>query len=584
MHLIQGLLQNRRIEFYYYQHSMWVWLLQFLWWIWFFLFWLSYMEQSVSWFSNGWFKNFMKKFTSTSFKSFLSGIFTTTILQSSNVMSILVLAFVWTWILSLTSALAVILWANIWTMIPTSILWIVWLSLDVSMIAFPLIFLWAVCINFLSRWSKIEAIGKFLLSLGLIFLAFSFMKEGLNFLADVDMSIFVWMSPRVFFLFGLLLTLLAQSGSITFVIVLATVWTWILSPTFALPIIFGWYLWSTVTIIIWALGKNSLAIKRQVAIWHVWFNFVTALAGMLCLTFIADFYTSILEPKLWVVVWFTVVRIGWRTIFALLFLPLVNSSSNILKKRVKDKKQDLDLAIQKIFSVEDLDPALAQMAVKQDMFLLFWNAIKYNLNVRDFSPMNVEYSPSTQEELATTLSFRWNFDKNDLSRVYRDVKYIQNQLLEFIVSLPVSEKSTENAELYQSIIATLDSCKTIKDVQNHIEDRQRSSSDSLQKDYEITREMVIRFYSAILHLYQRFDSKKALSDAKDVLSDLQRENDEYLAHLRPHKWDDIPLTALIQTRRYLAESCGDLLHAMELFKVGADEIKYFRENLSKFTK
>ena len=140
------------------------WILQFLWGIGFFLFGINYMEQAVAWFSNGWFKNFMKKFTSSIRKSFWSGILMTTILQSSNVMSVLVLAFVWTGILSLTSALAVILWVNIGTMIPTSILWMVWLSLDVSIIAFPLILLWAIFINFFSRRNKLEATGKFLLS------------------------------------------------------------------------------------------------------------------------------------------------------------------------------------------------------------------------------------------------------------------------------------------------------------------------------------------------------------------------------------------------------------------------------------
>lgn len=164
------------------------------------------------------------------------------------------------------------------------------------------------------------------------------------------------------------------------------------------------------------------------------------------------------------------------------------------------------------------------------------------------------------------------------------MKYIQNELLEFLVSLPVSEKSAENAELYQSVIAILDSCKTIKDVQNHIEDWQRSSSDNLQRDYESTREMVLRFYSAILHLYQRFDSKKALSDAQNILETLQKENDEYLAQLRPHKNDDMPLTALIQTRRYFVQSCKDLLHAMELYNAGPDEIKYFKENMANIMK
>ena len=240
----------------------------------------------------------------------------------------------------------------------------------------------------------------------------------------------------------------------------------------------------------------------------------------------------------------------------------------------------------KIFNVENLDPSVTLLAVKQDMLLLFWNAIKYNLNVRDFSPMTMNSWESTEEDIANTLTFKWNFDRNDLSKVYRDMKYVQNELLEFLVSLPVSEKSQENSELYQSVLAVWDSCKTIKDVWTHIEDWQWSSSGHLQRDYELTREMVIRFYSAILHLYQRFDSKKALNDAQEILEYLQRENDAYLLELRPHKSDDIPLTALIQTRRYLGQSCKDLLRAMELYNnnAGPDEIKYFRENMELFMK
>ena len=267
-----------------------------------------------------------------------------------------------------------------------------------------------------------------------------------------------------------------------------------------------------------------------------------------------------------------------------MFVPLVKPASKLLEKVIKDSKQTIKLAVQKIFNVEDLDPTIAQLAVKQDMLLLFRNAIKYNLNVRDFSPVTINTWESVEEEIANTLTFKWNFDKNDLSKVYHDVKYIQNELLEFLVSLPVSDKSQENSELYQSVLSVWDSCKTIKDVWTHIEDWQRSSSDNLQRDYETTREMVLRFYSAILHLYQRLDSKKALSDTQETLDILQKENDEYLVELRPHKNDDIPLTSLIQTRRYFVQSCQDLLHAMELFKAGPDEIKYFKENMGNFMK
>ncbi|MBR7037170.1 hypothetical protein IKI14_04925 [bacterium] len=73
-----------------------------------------------------------------------------------------------------------------------------------------------------------------------------------------------------------------------------------------------------------------------------------------------------------------------------MFLPLVKPISKLLQKYIKNKKQGVELAIQKIFNVEDLTPTVAQMAVKQDMLVLFWNAIKYNLNIWNFSPITID--------------------------------------------------------------------------------------------------------------------------------------------------------------------------------------------------
>ena len=560
------------------------WILQFLWWLGFFLFWMNYLEQAVSSVTNGWFKNLLKRFTSSVPKSFWSGILITTILESSNVVSVLVLAFVWTWILSLTSALAVILGSNVGTWITTSLLGIVGLSLNVAKIALPLIFFGAIWLSFFSHSSTSVVLSKFFLSFGMIFLAFSFMKEGLSFLTDsVDLSEYLSMSPRIFFLIWLWLTVLIQSWGIIFIICLALVSAGILPANLAFAMVFASYLGCTITIVLGAIWSNKAAAKKQVAVWHVCFNLITSVVWVLALPLLIVFY-EYLQPRIGSIISFTIIYFFWRTLFAFAFIPLVQPASKLLWKIIKDSKEEIQLAVHKIFNVENLDPTIAQFAVKQDMLSLFWNAIKYNLNVWDFSPVSINPSDTTEEDLVNALSFKWNFDKNDLSKVYRDVKYIQNELLEFLVSLPVSEKSSENVELYQSVIATLDSCKTIKDVQNHIEDWQWSSSDNLQKDYEATREMVIAFYSTILHLYQRFDSKKALADCQQALEALQMENDEYLAQLRPHKSDDIPLTALIQTRRYFVQSCKDLLHAMELYKAGPDEIKYFKENMVNFMK
>ena len=61
----------------------------------------------------------------------------------------------------------------------------------------------------------------------------------------------------------------------------------------------------------------------------------------------------------------------------------------MLTKFIKDSKQNIQLATHKIIDVENLDPSVIQLAVKQDMFLLFWKAIKYNLNVWDFSAISM---------------------------------------------------------------------------------------------------------------------------------------------------------------------------------------------------
>ena len=323
------------------------WILQFLGWFWFFLFWINYLGQVVSSFSNGWFKNFLKKYTSSNAKAFWSWILITSVLQSSNIVSVLVLAFVWTWILSLSSALSIILWANIGTMIPTSLLWIVWLSFDVAAIAFPLIFLWAIWMNFLTRWDKVVVASKFLLGLGLIFLAFSFMKEWLNFLTDIDFSVFNWMTPWIGWLIWLLLTLLIQSWSLTFIIALAVLATWILDSQMPFAIVFWGYLGSTITIVIWALWRQWVAIKRQVAVWHVGFNFVVSIVGMCLLQLISKFYINVLQPNVWTVIGFALCWIGWRTVFALLFLPFVSPIADVLQKYIKDKSQALHLAVHK---------------------------------------------------------------------------------------------------------------------------------------------------------------------------------------------------------------------------------------------
>jgi hypothetical protein len=101
------------------------------------------------------------------------------------------------------------------------------------------------------------------------------------------------------------------------------------------------------------------------------------------------FYDELIQLNVGAIISFTLIYFVWRTIFSCFFIPLVLPASKLLGKIIKDSKRTIQLAVHKIFNVEDLDPTVAQLAVKQDILLLFWNGIKYNLNVWDFSPVGI---------------------------------------------------------------------------------------------------------------------------------------------------------------------------------------------------
>jgi phosphate:Na+ symporter len=154
----------------------------------------------------------LKKFTTKKIPAFFTGLVSTLILQSSNLVSVLVLAFVGTGIVSLTGGITVMLGSSIGTTIPDALLGSIGLNYDIKMLTLPLLFLGAVGLTFFSSHEKIIGVSKACVALGLTFLSFSFMKNGLVFVTDmVDLSSFMSMNLWIFFLIGLALTLLVQA-------------------------------------------------------------------------------------------------------------------------------------------------------------------------------------------------------------------------------------------------------------------------------------------------------------------------------------------------------------------------------------
>jgi phosphate:Na+ symporter len=295
--------------------------------------------------------------------------------------------------------------SNIGTTIPDALLGSVGLQYDIKMLTFPMLLLGAIGITFFASKEKIVVISKALIALALTFLSFSLMKNGLMFLTtQVDLSIFMTMSPWIFFLVGLLLTLLVQSGGAVFIIALTSVSSGLITAEAALPVLFATYLGATITIVMASLGKQP-AIKKQVAMGHVGFNLLVAGLGMLTLPRIKELFIAECFSRWGEIRTLAVFYVVFRTLVGVLVFPFLGFFTRIFQKYITDDQQHFSLAVQKVqLPLPDMEVAL--LAVKQDLFLYFKEVIGYNLNIRDFYLTDISQA---KEDMETIFQRDMNF-------------------------------------------------------------------------------------------------------------------------------------------------------------------------------
>ena len=104
-----------------------------------FLFGMYLMEESIKKLSGRSFKRLIREYTTGKMKSIFSGIFATSVLQSSSAVSLMILAFVGAGIMSMENAIGVILGSNIGTTVTAWIVATLGFKISIESFALPLI-------------------------------------------------------------------------------------------------------------------------------------------------------------------------------------------------------------------------------------------------------------------------------------------------------------------------------------------------------------------------------------------------------------------------------------------------------------
>ncbi len=187
-----------------------------------FLFAMYLLEESVKNLSGRNFKLFLQRITKNSIGAVAGGAIVTAVLQSSSMVSLMVLAFVGAGVFTMKNAMAIILGANLGTTLDSWMVATLGFKVDIEVAAYPAVLAGGMLLILFGNRKKIKYISYFLFGFGLLFIGLSFMKTAMEGQVKAfDFSKYAEVSMAVFLLIGFIITTVIQSSSVTMALTLS---------------------------------------------------------------------------------------------------------------------------------------------------------------------------------------------------------------------------------------------------------------------------------------------------------------------------------------------------------------------------
>ena len=222
-------------------------------------------------------RTIMAKFTKNRLSGVLTGTVATTLLESSSVTIIIVIAMVSGGVLSFTQSLGVVLGANIGTTIGAQLI-----AFQISEYV-PLLMLAGLVLLVASKCETRRHLGVVLFGFGLIFYGLEAIDEAMKPLRDFEPFLSTMRklgdNPWLGALIGCVVTLVIQSSSATVAIVITLAASGLVSLPAGVAIMLGAEVGTCSDTLIATIGRGRPALRTGV--FHLVFNLVSALFGIL---------------------------------------------------------------------------------------------------------------------------------------------------------------------------------------------------------------------------------------------------------------------------------------------------------------
>ena len=455
-----------------------------------FLFGMLFLEEGFKAFTGGVLEKLLRKTTNKLWKSICFGIVSTSVMQSSSLVSVITISFLSAGLISLAAGVGIIFGANLGT---TTGAWLVagfGLKIKISAYAMPILVFGIVLV--FQKAKELKGSGYILSGLGFLFLGIHYMKEGFEtFKGSFDLTAYAvsgYPGVLLFALIGVFATVVMQSSHATLVLIITALAAQQITYENALALAIGANIGTTITAIIGSIGANVDG--RRLAGAHLIFNVVTAavaIAFIYQLTGLVDLISS------WVGIAsdnYTLKLAVFHSIFnglgIVLMLPAINTMVRFLQRLIKPRALTAAEPRYLNSSTSGLTDTAVE-AVRMETLHLYENASEIiaegiGLNLKEILSERPIAETVAQARKPVSLDIDERYDHN--------VKELYGKIVEFISDAHSNMSPSQSDELFALRAAGRDIVEAIKDtkhLQKNLSRYVTSDNENIRREYDNIR-------------------------------------------------------------------------------------------------
>jgi len=542
---------------------------------------MHYMENGFKLFSGGALETALERFTRTTPRAIITGFVSTTAVQSSSLVSVIIISFLSAELIGLTQAVGVIFGSNIGSTTTAWLISTLGLKIKISAYALPML-IFGVVIQF-SRHTSYKGFGSLLIGLGFIFLGIAYMKDGFETLKDgLDLAEYAmtgYAGVLVYIVLGAIATVIIQSSGATMAIIITALATGQIDYINALALAIGANIGTTVTAALGSLASNRNG--KRLAVAHFIFNLITALFAVIFIHQLRDL-VDWLAPYLAIPAGDEMMRLAlFHTIFnvigVLLIMPFLKQLVTFLESLFRHEEKGRGRAKYLTYEVMEI-PAAALAALRKETIHLYDKSVEAIVHAMNLHRTEI-FSDTGIDAVIERSTKRIRID---IDEIYQsEIKSLYAEILEYASMSQSHMDQQGNNEIYelkQAARKIIEMVKDVRELQKNLNYYSRSRNSLIIGQYNKLRAELV----AVLRMAQElreneFDEAEIITRIEvEKVNAKQREiaqNHEVDALIRAHKIDSHSASSLINDISFAQSISKKLLTCAAILWVRDADIK-----------